>query len=248
MGVHNEKVGGRFIPPQIHCKGGIQMKKKLMMMASFLVVTFFIFGIISYIYINTDQELASVATKLIRLHVVANSDSVEDQALKRRVRDQVIQELSPRFENLKDINEVKQVILQNTGLIEDIAGRVVAEAHKSYGAKAVLGNFDFPTKVYGNLTLPAGNYQALKIVLGKGEGQNWWCVMFPPLCFIDIAHGVVPEATMDKLKESLSEDEYRLVTAARTEEEVPIKLKFKLVELAKSMNLRMTRVGRLFNP
>lgn len=222
------------------------MKKRLIIGISFLVVTFFIFGIISYIYINTDRELADVADKLVRLHVVANSDSVEDQALKRRVRDEVIKEMSPKFENLKDVSEVKTVISQNVGLIETIAAKVIAEDHKSYGVKAVIGNFDFPTKVYGNLTLPAGNYQALKIVLGDGKGQNWWCVMFPPLCFIDIAHGVVPEATMDKLKESLSEDEYRLVTAAKTDEEVPVKVRFKLVEIAKSMNMRLAKVSQLF--
>jgi stage II sporulation protein R len=212
----------------------------------FLLVMFFIFGIINYVYINADKELADVADKLIRLHVIANSDSVEDQDLKRKVRDEVIKQMSPKFENLKDVNQVKKVIADNVGLIENIAAKVVAENQKGYGVKALLGNFDFPTKVYGNLTLPAGNYQALKIVLGNGEGQNWWCVMFPPLCFIDIAHGVVPEQTMDELKKSLNEDEYRLLTAAKTEEEVPVKLKFKIVEIAKSMNMRIAKVGELF--
>jgi stage II sporulation protein R len=210
----------------------------------FLLIMFFVFGIINYIYINTDKELADVADKLVRLHVIANSDSVEDQDLKRKVRDEVIKEMSPKFEGLKDVNQVKQVIADNVSLIENIAVRVVADNHKGYGAKALLGNYDFPTKVYGNLTLPAGNYQALKIVLGNGEGQNWWCVMFPPLCFIDIAHGVVPEQTMEQLKESLNEEEYKLLTAAKTEEEVPIKLKFKLVEIAKSMNMRIAKMGK----
>jgi stage II sporulation protein R len=213
----------------------------------FLVIMFFVFGIINYIYINTDKELADVADKLVRLHVIANSDSVEDQDLKRKVRDEVIKEMSPKFEGLKDVNQVKQVIADNVSLIENIAARVVADNHKGYGAKALLGNFDFPTKIYGNLTLPAGNYQALKIVLGNGEGQNWWCVMFPPLCFIDIAHGVVPEQTMEQLKESLNEEEYKLLTAAKTEEEVPIKLKFKLVEIAKSMNMRIAKMGEKLN-
>jgi stage II sporulation protein R len=212
----------------------------------FLFVMFFIFGIINYIYINTDRELVDVTDKLVRLHVIANSDSIEDQDLKRKVRDEVIEQMSPKFEGLKDVNQVKQVIADNISLIENIAAGVVEGNQKSYGAKALVGNYDFPTKIYGNLTLPAGNYQALKIVLGSGEGQNWWCVMFPPLCFIDIAHGVVPEQTMEQLKESLNEDEYKLLTAARTDEDLPVKLKFKIVEIAKSMNMRIAKVGELF--
>jgi stage II sporulation protein R len=211
----------------------------------FLFVMFFIFGIINYVYINTDRELADVSDKLVRLHVVANSDSIEDQDLKRKVRDEVIKQISPSFEGLTDVSQVKQVITDNITLIEQIAAKVLKENQKDYGVVAVLNNFDFPTKVYGNLTLPAGNYQALKIVLGNGEGQNWWCVMFPPLCFIDIAHGVVPEQTMEQLKQSLSEDEYRLLTSAKTEEELPIKLKFKVVEIAKSMNMRMAKISQL---
>lgn len=223
------------------------MKTRIAKSGIFLLVMFFIFGIINYFYISTDKELADVADKLVRLHIVANSDSPEDQALKRRVRDEVIKKMSPKFEGLKDVAEVKAVIASNLGEIESIANEVVQKENKVYTAKAVLDNFDFPTKVYGNLTLPAGNYQALKVVLGKGEGQNWWCVMFPPLCFIDIAHGVVPEKTMEQLKQSLSEDEYRLLTSAKTDEEVPIRLKFKIVEIAKSMNMRIAKVGQLFN-
>lgn len=212
----------------------------------FLLIMFFVFGIINYVYINTDRELADVSDKLIRLHIVANSDSVEDQALKRRVRDEIIKRMSPKFEGLKDISEVREVIASSLTLIESIAKEVVQGDNKTYGAKAVLGSFDFPTKLYGNLTLPAGSYQALKVVLGKGEGQNWWCVMFPPLCFIDIAHGVVPEKTMNELKETLSEEEYRLLTAAKTNEEVPIKLKFKIVEIARSLNYKIAKTGHLF--
>lgn len=222
------------------------MKTWMIKAGLFLFVMFFIFGIINYVYINTDRELADVSDKLVRLHVIANSDSIEDQDLKRKVRDEVLLQMSPKFEGLKDVSQVKQVIADNINLIENIAAKVVAGNQKSYGAKALVGNFDFPTKIYGNLTLPAGNYQALKIVLGSGEGQNWWCVIFPPLCFIDIAHGVVPEQTMEQLKKSLNEDEYRLLTSARTDEDVPVKLKFRIVEIAKSMNMRLAKVGELF--
>ncbi len=222
------------------------MKSWMTKTSIFLLIMFFVFGIINYIYINTDKELADVADKLIRLHVVANSDSVEDQELKRKVRDEVIKQMSPKFEGLENVSEVREVIASNLALIESIAKEVVQRDNKTYGVNAILGSFDFPTKVYGNLTLPAGSYQALKVVLGKGEGQNWWCVMFPPLCFTDIAHGVVPEKTMDELKQSLTEEEYRLLTATKTDEDMPIKIRFKIVEIAKSLNQKLAKVGQRF--
>jgi len=222
------------------------MKPWMTKTSIFLLIMFFVFGIINYIYINTDKELSDVADKLIRLHVVANSDSVEDQELKRKVRDEVIKQMSPKFEGLENVSEVRQVIASNLALIESIAKEVVQRDNKTYGANAILGSFDFPTKAYGNLTLPAGSYQALKVVLGKGEGQNWWCVMFPPLCFTDIAHGVVPEKTMDELKQSLTEEEYRLLTSTKTDEDMPIKIRFKIVEIAKSLNQKLAKAGQRF--
>jgi stage II sporulation protein R len=208
-----------------------------------LLVTFFLFGILMNVYINTDQALSDVPDKIIRLHVVANSDSPEDQQLKLQVRDKVINSMNVRFEGLKDIAEVKGIIDGSLEEIEAIARKTIEENGKLYDVKAVFAKTDFPTKVYGNLTLPAGEYQALNIVIGKGEGKNWWCVMFPPLCFIDVAHGVVPEETMKELKKSLTDEEYRLLLSSRTEEEMPVKLRFKILELAKSMNLRLARIG-----
>jgi stage II sporulation protein R len=207
----------------------------------FLLITFFFFGVIASIYINTDRELADVPDKLIRLHVVANSDSPEDQQLKLQVRDRVINSMSSRFEGLKDISEVRSVIEGSLREIEAIARAVIKESGKAYNVQAALTRTDFPTKVYGNLTLPAGSYQALNIVIGDGAGKNWWCVMFPPLCFIDVAHGVVPEKTMNELKKSLTDEEYRLLLSSRTEEEIPVKLRFRIVELAKSMNLKLAK-------
>ena len=207
----------------------------------FLLFTFFVFGVLVSVYINTDRELADVSDKIIRLHVVANSDSPEDQQLKLQVRDRVINTMSGRFESLKDVSEVKRTIEGSLGEIEAIASQTIRENGKLYDVKAVFERTDFPTKIYGNLTLPAGSYQALNIVIGSGEGKNWWCVMFPPLCFIDVAHGVVPESTMKQLKESLTEEEYKLLLSSRTEEELPVKLRFRILELAKSMNLKIAK-------
>jgi stage II sporulation protein R len=209
----------------------------------FLLITFFIFGVLMNIYIGTDKELADVSDKIIRLHVVANSDSPEDQQLKLQVRDQVITRMSTRFEGLKDITEVKGILLGSLGEIESIARKTIEENGRLYDVKAVFERTDFPTKIYGNLTLPAGSYQALNIVIGEGEGKNWWCVMFPPLCFIDVAHGVVPEKTMKELKESLTEEEYKLLLSSRTEQKMPVKLRFRILELAKNMNFKLARAS-----
>lgn len=217
------------------------MKSKI---SIFIILTLFLFGIITNIYISTDKVLADVPDKIIRLHVVANSDSPKDQQLKRDVRDAVIKKVAYEFENLDNIEMVRNTIEQNIWKIESIAKEVIRDNNKNYSVKAELGEFDFPTKQYGDLTLPAGKYQALNIKIGEAKGQNWWCVMFPPLCFIDIAHGVVPEKTMDKLKSSLTEEEYDILTASATEEDIPIRLKFKILDVAKNLNLKIVKVSR----
>ena len=211
----------------------------------FLITFFFVFGILTGIYINTDMALADVPEKIIRLHVVANSDSPADQQLKLQVRDRIISSMSGRLEGLKDISEVKSIVQGSLAEIEAAAREVIEENRKRYGVKAVFTEMDFPTRTYGNITLPAGTYQALNIVIGEGKGKNWWCVMFPPLCFIDVAHGIAAEETIKELKASLTEEEYSLLISSKEPGEVSVKLRFKILELAKSMGLRLARLGNL---
>ncbi|HYE81437.1 MAG TPA: stage II sporulation protein R [Clostridia bacterium] len=225
------------------------MKNKLLKykIGFFLLSFLFFFGLLMNVYINTDKELADVPDKIIRLHVVANSDSPLDQQLKLQVRDKVISSMNERFKGIKDIAEVKNIITGSLEEIEAIAKEIIKEKGSLYDVKAAFATTEFPTKTYGNLTLPAGTYQALNIVIGEGKGKNWWCVMFPPLCFIDVAHGVVPEKTMKELKNALTAEEYRLLLSSRTEEEIPVKLRFKVLELAKSVNLRLARLGKMLD-
>jgi stage II sporulation protein R len=129
---------------------------------------------------------AYVPDNLIRLHVVANSDSVADQIVKYAVRDAILRATSELFQDLHDVSEARITIQSNLKVIEDIADKVIAEHGKHYSAYATTGVYPFPTRRYGNVTLPAGDYEAVKIMLGKGRGENWWCVLFPPLCFADI--------------------------------------------------------------
>lgn len=161
---------------------------------------FKIFGVVSICFIilmsygyyakNTGY---SADEQYMRFHVVANSDSPEDQALKLDVRDRLLDEFNETFKDIASIEEAEEVVRRELYRLEEIANDEIARHGKDYKANAMVGFFDFPIKSYGNLVLPAGKYYALKIVLGNGAGANWWCVMFPPLCFVDISHGVATD-------------------------------------------------------
>ncbi len=129
----------------------------------------------------------------IRFHVIANSDSEEDQAVKLKVRDRLLAEFGDELGQCRSLEESRVMILSRLQDIQDIAQQEVDKHLTGYHVQAMLGHFEFPTKAYGNLLLPAGRYQALRIVIGKGQGANWWCVMFPPLCFVDVSHGVAKD-------------------------------------------------------
>jgi stage II sporulation protein R len=135
-----------------------------------------------------EAKLAQTPDQLIRFHVIANSDSQQDQALKRAVRDAILEEISPRLAVSHSLDESRAIIKKIRPEIENIGKSVIKDWDKDYTVHTEYGYFGFPTKSYGSLVLPAGHYEALRVVLGKGEGSNWWCVLFPPLCFVDIEH------------------------------------------------------------
>ena len=117
---------------------------------------------------------------VLRLHVIANSDSPEDQAVKLRVRDALLS----LMEGKQTLQEAKRFLLENRSLLQQAAERTLEENGFPYGASFHLGVYPFPDRDYGDVTYPAGNYEALRVVLGEGQGQNWWCVLFPPLCIL----------------------------------------------------------------
>lgn len=167
---------------------------------------------------------------LIRFHVIANSDSEKDQSLKLKVRDAVLEEMKPILDKAENVEESKKMILDNKEKIKSTAKKVIKENGEKYDVSVQLEQANFPTKKYGDIVLPAGEYEALRIVIGEGNGKNWWCVMFPPLCFVDITHGTVPDETKEELKNVLTEEEYRVISNAKSEDIVPVKIKFKIVE------------------
>ena len=141
-----------------------------------------VFLLVGTMSLRTQTELAD---KVVRLHVLANSDSEEDQALKLRVRDAVLARATEILEQSADRKEAEARLRGQLLELERIAAEEISAAGYDYSVTAQLADTAFPTKEYDGFTLPAGDYLALRIVIGKGEGQNWWCVLFPPLCLID---------------------------------------------------------------
>lgn len=125
---------------------------------------------------------------VVRFHVIANSDSSADQELKLAVRDEVLAYLRPELENVQDKETAAQIIQSRLPQIEDVAAGVLRSQGCSDQVKAYYGVFDFPARTYGDKTFPAGKYEALRVVLGAGEGKNWWCCLFPPLCYVDLTN------------------------------------------------------------
>ena len=168
--------------------------------------------------LRTQDELAD---KVVRLHVLANSDSEEDQALKLKVRDVVLERATAILEQSADRREAESRLRGELLELERIAAEEIAAEGYQYPVTVELENTDFPTKEYDGFTLPAGEYLALRVIIGEGQGQNWWCVVFPPLC--TAASADVPASA---LAAGFSEEEVRLIT----EESRGYVLKFKAVE------------------
>ena len=172
-----------------------------------------------------------IKDKLIRFHVIANSDSDEDQNLKLKVRDEVISYLQPKLKDSKSIQESEKIILNEEDKLMDICKETIKENGYDYDVSINLGYSKFPTKQYSSVVLPAGEYKALKIVIGKGQGRNWWCVMFPPLCFVDEQNNVIDKETDEKLKSVLTKDEYELIVEKDNKKVNDLQIKFKIVEV-----------------
>ena len=153
-----------------------------------------------------------MAEEVLRFHVLANSDSKEDQELKMTVKDEVVSWLEAKMD-CDSLEETKNFIRSHLTGIEEGAEETGRREGYSYPVQAALEWTDFPEKSYGDVTFPAGSYEALRIQIGEAKGHNWWCVLYPNLCFIDSVQAVVPEKGKKQLKHVLTDDEYDMVTA-----------------------------------
>ncbi|MBB6631015.1 stage II sporulation protein R [Clostridium algidicarnis] len=186
---------------------------------------------------NSDSEL--IKDKMIRFHVIANSDSIEDQDIKLKVRDKVLEYIYPKLEGASEIDKSREILKENDKEIKDIALKVLQENNYDYKVESTLSNEMFPVKSYGDITLPQGEYEAYRIILGDGKGQNWWCVMFPPLCFVDITKGEVSsEDTEEIMKKNLSEKEYDIV---KRKDKSNIIFKSKIGEVVKDIKTKQNK-------
>ena len=198
-------------------------KVKMVIILSFLLFLYTTICAFSYAQnISTD-----ISNSVFRLHVIANSDSKEDQNLKYKVRDNLLKHMKELCCDCKNKDEAIKIVKEHLEEFKQIALQTINDNGYSYNININIGNFEFPTKEYGDISLPAGFYDALKVEIGEAKGQNWWCVMFPPLCFIDVTSGVVPEESKKQLENYLSEEEFALVSE---DSDIKIQFKFKILE------------------
>lgn len=169
--------------------------------------------------------------RLIRFHVIANSDRQRDQDVKYRVRDALIAFLRPKLEKVTSYEEARRTLLNNRSEIARIARETLREAGLDNSVNVMIGRFTFPARAYGGVVLPAGEYEAVRVVLGEGKGANWWCVLFPPLCFVDIAG-------YDVDKMSNSGKEVKETTAAGE----PVSLRFRLLDWIRNESGHLAKI------
>ena len=193
-----------------------------------------ILSVLLFIYITlcamsyANSVFQDISDSVFRLHVLANSDSIEDHELKYKVRDKLLTYMNSICKNTSSKEEAINIANSNISEFKKIAQDVIYENGYTYDVNVEIGNFEFPTKTYGDISFPAGYYDALRVTIGEAKGQNWWCVMFPPLCFIDVTSGVVPDESKEVLKENMNEEDYALVS--ESESNTGISFKFKLLE------------------
>lgn len=185
--------------------------------------------ICAFSYVNAVST--DISNSVFRLHVIANSDSVEDQNLKYVVRDNVLKYMNEIAKNVTSKEEVIKLITEHKNDFYEIAIQTIRDEGYDYDVNINIGNFEFPTKTYGDISLPAGYYDALRIEIGTASGKNWWCVMFPPLCFVDVTSGIVDDESKELMQENLTDEEYSIISSDNTE------FKFKFIELLQNVNI-----------
>lgn len=185
------------------------VKKTIFYMAAAGFILLLLFTGIQYR--NRDRIQRQLSDKVLRFHVMANSDTKEDQELKLKVRDAVGGMLGEKMKAAGSRESCESILLEELPAIREKAREVVASEGYNYPVEAYIKDVDFPVKSYGAYTLPAGNYKALELVIGAGNGHNWWCIMYPNMCFSGSVYETAGEEADEALCEVLSEEEYKTV-------------------------------------
>lgn len=167
---------------------------------------------------SPEEIQENIADSIIRLHVIANSDTDNDQSLKLKVRDGIIDQLQDTIAGTSTVDGAEKLLASQEDNIKNSALDIISVNGYNYPVNVSLEERYFPVKSYGDLIFPAGNYKALCVEIGEAKGRNWWCVLFPSLCFVDETYAVVPDSSKEKLKETLSEEEYESLSQDNEED------------------------------
>ncbi len=215
------------------------MKKQQM---AFIYILLLLLGALVNVYkeplmtsAQQNTEPVVIPEEAIRLRILANSDSEQDQALKRKIRDEVNKEITVWVEKLTSIEAARELIQSRLPEIEKIVQSVLVKENQEQKFGVDFDNVSFPTKMYGSYIYPAGEYEAILITLGEGKGANWWCVLFPPLCFLDFSNGqAVQAAELEEEDKSTSakktSEELSALIVDEEEDKEEVEVKFFLVE------------------
>lgn len=206
----------------------LKIEKKNILYACIFTLILFAFCIVAITKTYSDYIQTGIASKVVRFHVLANSDTEYDQNLKLAVRDAILKDLGQQLENYRTKEQTKSFLKNNFYRIKQTALNEIQKQGYDYDVKVYLEKTIFPLKQYGDLSFPAGVYDALCVEIGKGEGQNWWCVVYPPLCYVDVAYTEVTEESKIRLQDTLTEEEFSVID--NTEMEINTNVKFKIVE------------------
>ena len=179
---------------------------------------------------QSDEAMAArIAPEILRFHVLANSDSDEDQQLKLRVRTLLLDTIYEKLGENASLDDTKEYVLANKDSLEQEAEDYMKAEGYDYPAHMEVTECYFPTKTYGDMVFPCGTYDAVRVEIGKGKGHNWWCVLYPPLCFVDSTYAVVPDSSREILRESLDAADYQALL--KKQPEVHIRIRSKFLEL-----------------
>lgn len=208
------------------------MKKLLIKFLIILILLLLYIFISAHSYaITVSNELSS---NLLRLHVIANSDSEEDQKLKLKVRNALLEYMSKNLSTVSSKDNAINFVLQNKEELTKIAEEIIKNEGFNYDVDISIENTYFPTKNYSNISLPAGYYDSVRVKIGSASGKNWWCVMFPPLCFIDSSSGILSDNSEEYLESSLSPNTLNLISESNDQS---VSFKFKILEFFSSSNI-----------
>ncbi len=187
--------------------------RKLLLISGIILLAAAV-GITVHTYKKTDSYKIQkeIADNIIRFHVRANSDSDEDQQLKLEVKDEIVTYLQSELGKAKNLDEARNILYYDKEEIKKIADQVIADQGYEYNVNVYFEKAYFPLKTYGDMSFPPGEYEAFRVDIGEAEGHNWWCVLYPPLCFVDSAYSVVPDDTKEKFDNILSEEAYDTLT------------------------------------